>query len=99
ITAPPPGTKTQTSEPLKYVNHLIIVGLILSLVLEYVHAKTFLVPAADSFCSVGESFDCAAVASSKYSVFLGLPWALWGLLGFMTMLIASLRRSLWLWPL
>ena len=99
VSAPPPGTKPQASEPLKYVNHLIIVGLILSLVLEYVHAKTFLVPAADSFCSVGESFDCAAVASSKYSVFLGLPWALWGVLGFMTMLIASLRRSLWLWPL
>lgn len=107
ISAPHEGQTSQAgqaahskqTQPLKYVNRLIIVGLLLSALLEYVHAKTFLVPAADSFCSVSERFDCAAVASSQFSVFLGLPWAVWGLLGFLSMLIASLRRSIWLWPL
>lgn len=39
-----------------------------------------------SFCNISSSFDCDKVAKSKYSVFLGVPVASWGMmyyLGFM----------------
>ncbi len=84
---------------LVYTTRLSALGLALSFVLEFVHARTFLKPASDSFCSVGEAFDCAAVAASKFSVFLGLPWALWGIVGFCALLIASVKRSYFLLPL
>src|SRR5947199_281865 len=32
-----------------------------------------------SICKVGEMFDCSAVAASKYSEFMGVPMASWGL--------------------
>lgn len=97
---PPAGGSPPRKRPeLKYTNRLTLLGLVLSAVLQYVHAKTYLAPSSDSFCTVGETLDCAAVAASKYSVMLGLPWATWGLLAFGVMLFASLQRSWWLLPL
>lgn len=87
------------SGTLRFAAPLAALGLAISLLLEYVHVSTYLNPAADSFCSVGESFDCAAVAASGSSIFLGVPWALWGSIGFLMMLTAALLRSVWLLPL
>lgn len=78
---------------------LATLGLALSLALEYVHAHTHLVPTEGSFCAVGETFDCTVVAASSTSVFLGLPWAIWGALGFSAILVAAIKRSVWLLPL
>src|SRR6187551_2002008 len=74
-------------------------GFLLSLGLEYIHWATYLRPTSDSFCSLGQALDCAAVAASKYSVAFGLPWAVWGALGFLAIMIAVIRRSVWLLPL
>ena len=93
----PMGT-TPLSE-LRYTNRLSGAGLLISLLLVVVHLRTHLQPAANSYCSMGESLDCAAVAASSSSIILGLPWAIWGVLGFAAMFIASLQRSIWLWPL
>lgn len=78
---------------------LAAAGLVVSGVLEWIHAKTYLVPSADSFCSVNESFDCSTVALSRLSVLMGVPMPIWGAAGFVAMLIAAWRRSWLLWPL
>jgi uncharacterized membrane protein len=101
---PPPGdlplpAAYDRGKELRHANYLILAGLFVSLLLVVVHVRTHLLPSANSYCSIGESFDCAAVAASTSSIVLGLPWAMWGVLGFIAMLIASLRRSVWLWPL
>lgn len=90
---------TNGPSPLRFTTGLAALGLGLSLLLEYVHVSTYLNPAADSFCSVGKSFDCAAVAASSSSIFLGMPWAVWGSIGFLMMLVAAVQRSRWLLPL
>jgi uncharacterized membrane protein len=78
---------------------LAAAGLVVSGVLEQVHVKTYLMPAADSFCTVGQAFDCTAVALSRFSVVLGVPLPLWGVAGFLAMLVAAWHRLRLLWPL
>jgi uncharacterized membrane protein len=74
-------------------------GFALSLLLEKLHVDTYVAEKADHFCSLGSTLDCASVAASPSSIFLGLPWAVWGALGFLALAIASYRRSRWLLPL
>jgi uncharacterized membrane protein len=71
-------------------------GLVLSLVLEALHARAYLAPTASSFCTVGERLDCTSVALSRYSVILGVPVPLWGAAGFLAILGAAQRNSRWL---
>jgi len=78
---------------------LAALGLAVSIVLEQVHVKTYLVPGTDSFCSVGQTFDCNEVALSRFSVVLGVPLPLWGAAGFLAMLLAAWHRLRLLWPL
>ncbi len=78
---------------------LAATGLVLSAVLEYVHIKTYLDVTADSFCRVGEQLDCATVALSRFSVLLGVPLPVWGMVGFLSMLVAAWKRSVLLLPL
>ncbi len=74
-------------------------GFALSLLLQQLHVKTHLYPGEEQFCSVGAALDCASVAASPFSVFLGLPWALWGAVGFLALAAASYFRSRWLLPM
>ncbi len=78
---------------------LAAAGFFCALLLELLHVRTYVWPAADSFCSVGQRFDCVSVAASSSSVFLGLPWAIWGVVGFSSLWVAAVLRSRWLWPL
>ena len=78
---------------------LALLGLAVSIVLEQVHVKTYLAPGADSFCSVGQTFDCNQVALSRFSVLLGVPMPIWGIAGFLAMLVAAWHRLRLLWPL
>jgi uncharacterized membrane protein len=78
---------------------LAALGVSLSLLLEYTHYRAYTAPGADSYCSVGEHIDCTRVALSKYGVWLELPVALWGALGFLAIGLASWQRSRWLLPL
>jgi uncharacterized membrane protein len=71
-------------------------GLALSLALEVLHVRAYLLPTASSFCAIGARLDCASVALSRFSVVLGVPVPLWGALGFVAILIAAIRRSLFL---
>jgi uncharacterized membrane protein/predicted DsbA family dithiol-disulfide isomerase len=76
-----------------------LLGLALSLWLEVVHYRAYMMPSAASVCSVGAKFDCASVALSRYSVLLGIPMPLWGVAGFLAMSAAAWGRSRWLLPL
>lgn len=78
---------------------LAAIGLVVSGVLEWVHVKTYLAPAADSFCTIDHTFDCNQVALSRLSVVLGVPMPLWGMAGFLAMLVAAWHRLRLLWPL
>lgn len=78
---------------------LAATGLVVSGVLEWVHVKTYLVPSADSFCSIDHTFDCNQVALSRLSVVLGVPTPLWGVAGFLALSLAAWHRLRLLWPL
>jgi uncharacterized membrane protein len=93
------STTAIQSDPLRAIPTLAAVGLALSALLSFLHVRTHLSPNVEAFCSVGELFDCASVAASSTSIFLGAPWAFWGVLGFGTLLYLSLSRSIWLLPL
>ena len=61
---------------------LCAVGLTLSILLERIHIKIHSDPAFHSFCSVGRTVNCDIVARSSYAVLLGVPVAVWGILGY-----------------
>ncbi|HVU02001.1 MAG TPA: vitamin K epoxide reductase family protein [Polyangiaceae bacterium] len=75
------------------------VGLLFSAALEFVHFRAYTAPSASSFCSVGERFDCASVALSRWSVVAGVPMPIWGVSGFLLLTLLAWFRSKLLLPL
>lgn len=60
---------------------LCIIGMLLSIELSYIFYKTnFLSNFAPSFCSISNLIDCDGVAQTSYSLTLGIPNALWGII-------------------
>ena len=81
---------------------LSLVGLALSIALARLHEQAH--AGVASFCAISETVNCDRVATSRFSVALGLPVAVWGALGFgfAAMLAASglarRRRPTSTWP-
>ena len=78
---------------------LAAIGLFTCLVLEVVHVRAYLAPAAGSLCTLGERLDCVSVALSRFAVLLGVPLPIWGAIGFVAIGLAAWSRSrllLWL---
>ena len=72
---------------------LILVGLALSSYLTVLHIKVFTQAsyAADSsVCSISEKVNCEQVAENPYSIFLGVPVSVWGMVGYLFMLIGAI---------
>ena len=61
---------------------LALAGLVISVVLAHIHVKVHTEAGFHSFCGRGNTFNCDDVARSPYSVLLGVPTALWGILGY-----------------
>jgi uncharacterized membrane protein len=78
---------------------LAAVGVLLSVWLWVLHVRTYLAPSASSFCSFDAKFDCVQVAASPYSIFLGIPWAAYGTVGFLALTALLVRRSILALPL
>ena len=76
-TAPPRGKAI-----LVAVLALSAVGLGVAVHLTRIHYFTHTDPAYHSICAVSEKVNCETVAESAYSVFLGLPVSVWGLLAY-----------------
>jgi protein-disulfide isomerase len=55
-------------------------GLVLAIMLVRVHHDAAI--GLTSFCAINEAFDCDKVALSSWSVFLGVPVAAWGVVGY-----------------
>jgi uncharacterized membrane protein len=60
-------------------------GIIVSSVSLYHHYGT----SATSYCDIGENFNCDIVNRSTYSTVAGIPVALIGILGYLSMLISA----------
>ena len=63
---------------------LSLAGLAASVKLALIHAQVHSDPNVESFCALSEGVNCDTVALSEYSVFAGLPVAVWGILGYAT---------------
>lgn len=73
--APPPARGA-----LWAVLALGVVGVLLSVLLTRVHAQAH--AGVASFCTINDVVNCDRVATSPYSVLLGLPVSVWGILGY-----------------
>lgn len=69
---------------------LCVVGLLVSAELTRIHVFVHTDPSFHSICAVNEGVNCETVAGSPYSVALGLPVSVWGLLGYLVMGLLSL---------
>ena len=58
---------------------LAAVGFVLSLWLTYLHVRLHRDPSYVAFCAFNPQFNCESVAASPFSIFLGVPVALWGI--------------------
>jgi hypothetical protein len=79
---------------------LAVLGLVLAAVLARQHAQAH--AGVESFCAINSYVNCDRVATSGYSVALGLPVAAWGMLGYGLALLLALaglrprrRRAGW----
>jgi len=79
---------------------LCIVGLGVAFELTRIHLWVHADPSYRSFCALSETVNCDTVAESPYSVFLGVPVSVWGILGYLLMgaLAASGLRRRGTWP-
>jgi protein-disulfide isomerase/uncharacterized membrane protein len=78
---------------------LLLTGLGSSIYLTHLH---FVVHGGgtgevQSFCAISEGFNCVTVATSEYSVFLGIPVAVWGLEFFALALLVVGLSGLGIW--
>ena len=85
-----PAVTRTTSRILILISLLALAGLAVSSVSLYHHYDT----SPSSYCTFGENFNCDIVNRSIYSVVLGVPVALIGIIGYLTLLsLATLYRT------
>jgi uncharacterized membrane protein/predicted DsbA family dithiol-disulfide isomerase len=89
------GVKTASRRPLLVAAAVIAgVGFALAAMLARQHAQAH--AGIASFCAIDDVVNCDRVALSRYSVVLGLPVAVWGMLGYgvaAVLALAGLRRG------
>lgn len=75
--------------PLYYLTIVAITigGLLNSIYLSISHFRVYTDLAYVSFCSISKSINCDTVSQSSYSIFLGLPVAVWGIIGYLFLLM------------
>jgi protein-disulfide isomerase len=75
---------------------LAAIGLGVAVHLTRIHYYTHTDPSYHSICAVNEKVNCETVAESAYSVFVGLPISVWGLLAYAlaaALAVCGLSRS------
>lgn len=68
---------------------LCAAGLSVAFYLTWLHYKVHTDPSFHSFCAMSDAFNCETVAESPYSVFLGIPVAVWGMFGYLFMFLTA----------
>jgi uncharacterized membrane protein/protein-disulfide isomerase len=101
----------KTIIPLPYYCYYIpvtlaaFVGLCSSIYLAISHYRVHADLSYSSFCAISRALNCDTVSSSPYAVFLGVPLAVWGIIGYAAVLfilfLAGTKRAAKrrLWPL
>jgi uncharacterized membrane protein/protein-disulfide isomerase len=64
-----------------------LAGVADSIYLTISHYKVYTDMAYKSFCAISQAINCDTVSQSPYSVFLGLPVAVWGIIGYVFFLL------------
>ena len=59
-----------------------LIGLLASIYLSYSHYRVYTDIGYKSFCAISKAINCDTVSQSPYSIFLGLPVAVWGIIGY-----------------
>lgn len=84
---------------------LVVAGLADSIYLFYSHYLNYTNIGYSSFCAISKAINCDTVSQSPYSIFLGLPVALWGALGYLFLIVlitvagSQKRKQAELWTL
>lgn len=83
---------------------LCLIGMLFSIKLTQIHVLVHTDPSYHSVCAVSEGVNCETVAASPYSVFWGIPVSVWGIAGYLSMLLFGLwsigrlrLHSAWPW--
>jgi uncharacterized membrane protein len=82
---------------------LAAAGLFDSIYLAVSHYRNFVDIAYSSFCAISRSINCDTVSQSHYAIFLGLPVPIWGIIGYIFVLLliwvastkAACKQRIW----
>lgn len=66
---------------------LASIGLIDSIYLSYSHYLNYTDIGYSSFCAISKAINCDTVSQSPYSIFLNIPVAVWGALGYLFLIL------------
>lgn len=69
---------------------LCITGLAVSAYLSFSHYRVYTDIGYKSFCAISKAINCDTVSQSSYSIFMGIPVPIWGVAGYVFMLITIL---------
>jgi len=69
------------------VAFLAVAGLLNSLYLAVSHYRVYTDVAYHSFCAVSKAVNCDTVSQSTYSILLGMPVPVWGVIGYLFLLL------------
>lgn len=83
-------TQQPSKTPWLLINLVALVGLGLSAYLTYIHVGVHTNPTFTSGCNINQTFNCESVALSSYAVIANLPTSVWGLLGYLLVLLVGL---------
>ena len=69
---------------------ITVIGLIDSIYLSVSHYRVYTNIGYKSFCAISRAINCDTVSQSSYSIFLNLPVAVWGAIGYGFLLLCLL---------
>jgi protein-disulfide isomerase/uncharacterized membrane protein len=84
---------------------LTLIGLLTSLYLSISHYRVYTDIGYRSFCAISRAINCDTVSQSKFSVFMGLPVPIWGVIGYTVVLLllplamGGKRDKTGVWPM
>ncbi len=71
-----------------YFTALIIInlaGILVSAYLAFSHYRTYTDISYQSFCAISKAINCDTISQSTYAIFFGVPVAVWGIIGYVSM--------------
>lgn len=66
---------------------LAICGILVSIYLFVSHYRVYTDIGYSSFCAISKAINCDTVSQSPYSIFIGIPVSIWGILGYILLIV------------